>query len=133
MAGGMLMKMACVMVACMVVLAPPTEANINCGQVASSVLPCLSYLRSGGALGGCCNGVRALNNAARTTANRKIACVCLKNAYAAYHGFNPANAASSFLPSVVSTFPIRLSAPIPTAPRFINFRLMKMEDDGVIK
>ncbi|KAJ9543340.1 hypothetical protein OSB04_023047 [Centaurea solstitialis] len=92
MAGGMLMKMACVVLACMVVLAPPTEANINCGQVASSVLPCLSYLRSGGALGGCCNGVRALNNAARTTANRKIACGCLKNAYSAYHGINPSNA-----------------------------------------
>ncbi|KAJ9543339.1 hypothetical protein OSB04_023046 [Centaurea solstitialis] len=94
MAGGMLMKMACVVLACMVVFAPPTEANIiKCGQVLSSLLPCLSYLRSGGALGSCCNGVRALNNAARTTANRKIACGCLKDAYSSFPGIDPSSAA----------------------------------------
>ena len=88
----MLMKMACVVVACMVVFAPHAQA-ITCGQVAGNLLPCLSYLRSGGPLGGCCNGVRALNNAARTTADKKTACGCLKNAYSAYPGIKASNAA----------------------------------------
>ncbi|KAI3666834.1 hypothetical protein L6452_41872 [Arctium lappa] len=90
---GMLMKMACVVVACMLVFAPHAEAAVSCGQVASNLLPCLPYLRSGGALGGCCNGVRALNNAARTTADRKAACGCLKSAYSQFPGINQSNAA----------------------------------------
>nr|XP_043610374.1 non-specific lipid-transfer protein 1-like [Erigeron canadensis] len=92
-----LMKIACMVVACIVVLAPHAEA-ITCGQVTSNLLPCLNYLRSGGPIpANCCNGVRGLNNAARTPADRKTACGCIKNAYNAFPGINGGNAAG--LPS----------------------------------
>lgn len=91
---GMLMKIACLVVACMVVLAPHAEAAITCGQVASNLLPCLGYLRTGGAVpANCCNGVRGLNKAASTPADRKTACGCLKSAYGSFPGIKPANAA----------------------------------------
>ncbi|KAJ9543341.1 hypothetical protein OSB04_023048 [Centaurea solstitialis] len=97
MAAGMLMKLACVVMACMVVFAPHAAEALTCGQVTGNLLPCLSYLRSNGPLGGCCNGVRALNNAARTPADRKVACGCLKNAYSSFPGINQGKASS--LPS----------------------------------
>ncbi|KAK1428058.1 hypothetical protein QVD17_16885 [Tagetes erecta] len=94
----MLIKMACVVLACMVVLAPHAEATITCGQVVSTLIPCLTYLRNGGAPApSCCAGVRSLNSAARTTPDRKTACGCLKNSYKSNPGINSANAAS--LPS----------------------------------
>nr|GEZ28893.1 non-specific lipid-transfer protein-like [Tanacetum cinerariifolium]GEZ42860.1 non-specific lipid-transfer protein-like [Tanacetum cinerariifolium] len=90
---GMMMKVLCVMVAFMVLSAPYTEA-ITCGQVISSLSPCLGYLRSGGAVSGaCCSGVKRINSAARTSADRKTACGCLKSAYSSNRGLNAANAA----------------------------------------
>ncbi|KAF5794623.1 putative plant lipid transfer protein/Par allergen [Helianthus annuus] len=47
MAASMLMKMACVVVACMVVLAPHAEAAITCGTVVSNMISCLTYLQTG--------------------------------------------------------------------------------------
>lgn len=94
----MLIKLACVVLVCMVVFAPHAEAAITCGRVVSTLIPCLNYLRQGGAPApACCNGVRSLNAAARTTADRKTACGCLKNSYNSNPGINSANAAS--LPS----------------------------------
>ncbi|GKC84134.1 non-specific lipid-transfer protein-like protein [Tanacetum coccineum] len=92
---GMMMKVLCVMVACMVLSAPYTEAAISCGQVTASLAPCIQYLRGpGGAVPpGCCNGVKGLNNAAKSTPDRKTACGCLKNAYGSIPGIKPANAA----------------------------------------
>ncbi|XP_071720062.1 non-specific lipid-transfer protein Lac s 1-like [Rutidosis leptorrhynchoides] len=92
----MLIKIACMVVACMVVLAPHAEATITCGQVASSLVPCLIYLRTGnpGPSPGCCNGVKSLNRAAATPADRKTACGCLKSASNSYPGIQPAYAAS---------------------------------------
>ncbi|TLO84140.1 hypothetical protein FEG29_18465 [Acinetobacter baumannii] len=89
---GVLMKMACVVVACMVVFAPNANA-ITCGQVTGGLLPCLGYLRNGGPVpAACCNGVKGLNNAAKTPADKKIACNCLKGSYSAIGGINAANA-----------------------------------------
>ncbi|GJT10055.1 non-specific lipid-transfer protein-like protein [Tanacetum coccineum] len=89
----MMMKVLCVMVAFMMLSAPYTEA-ISCGQVISSLSPCLAYLRSGGAVSGaCCSGVKSINSAARTSADRKTACGCLKSAYSSNRGLNAANAA----------------------------------------
>ncbi|KAI3511553.1 hypothetical protein L1887_18708 [Cichorium endivia] len=91
------MMVLCVVLACMVVAAPYAEA-ISCGQVFSSLGPCLGYLTNGGAVPqGCCSGVAALNNAATSTPDRQTACGCLKSAYAANSGIKPSNAAS--LPS----------------------------------
>ncbi|KAL4561105.1 hypothetical protein LXL04_033267 [Taraxacum kok-saghyz] len=90
----MVMMVFCVVVACMVVSAPYANA-ISCGQVVSNLAPCLGYLNNGGDVpSGCCSGVSALNNAAKSTPDRQTACGCLKSAYAANSGINPANAAS---------------------------------------
>jgi hypothetical protein len=61
-------------------LASEASAAITCGQVDSSIAPCVSYATGKGKLTpGCCNGVRGLNSAARTTADRQAACRCLKS------------------------------------------------------
>ncbi|KAL5714702.1 hypothetical protein ACHQM5_016626 [Ranunculus cassubicifolius] len=78
MAISIVMKVAMMAIACMVVFAPHTEA-LTCGQVASSLSSCIPYLRSGGAVPPpCCGGVRSLNSAAKSTADRQAACACLK-------------------------------------------------------
>ncbi|XP_052171926.1 non-specific lipid-transfer protein 1-like [Diospyros lotus] len=70
------------MAAALVLVAPPlAEAAISCGQVRSTLAPCISYLENGGApTGKCCSGVAALNNAAKTTPDRQQACKCLQQA-----------------------------------------------------
>ncbi|KAK9289542.1 hypothetical protein L1049_007698 [Liquidambar formosana] len=84
------LKIACmVLIMCMVVVAPGAEAAITCGQVTSSLAPCITYLRSGGTpSASCCNGVKSLNNAAKTTADRQAACNCLKSAAGSISGIN---------------------------------------------
>nr|GEU83972.1 non-specific lipid-transfer protein-like [Tanacetum cinerariifolium] len=87
---GTLMKIACVMVACMVVFAPHANA-ISCGQVTSGLAPCLGYLRNGGSLpASCCNGVKGLSKAATTTADKKTACGCIKSLSGSIKGIKPA-------------------------------------------
>ncbi|MED6122611.1 Non-specific lipid-transfer protein [Stylosanthes scabra] len=78
------------------VAAPMVNATITCGQVASSISPCIPFVKSGGVpTPACCNGVRSLNSAAKTTADRQAACNCLKSAASSLGGnFNAANAAS---------------------------------------
>ncbi|XP_006662671.1 non-specific lipid-transfer protein 2B-like [Oryza brachyantha] len=72
-----------------------TMAAISCGQVNSAVGPCLSYARGGaGPSSACCSGVRSLSSAASTTADRRTACNCLKNAAGSISGLNAGNAAS---------------------------------------
>ncbi|GJZ25410.1 non-specific lipid-transfer protein-like protein [Tanacetum coccineum] len=79
MAAGMLTKIACVVVACMVLFAPHANA-LTCRQVVATLPPCLKYLQDGGPLPPvCCKGVRRLNNLARTTADRRTACGCVKS------------------------------------------------------
>ncbi|KAF7145301.1 hypothetical protein RHSIM_Rhsim04G0122300 [Rhododendron simsii] len=75
---------------CMVVAAPHAEAAITCGQVVSSLSPCIAYLKSsGGAVPApCCNGVKSLNNAAKTTPDRQTACKCIKSAAGGISGIN---------------------------------------------
>ncbi|XP_076881403.1 non-specific lipid-transfer protein-like [Bidens hawaiensis] len=91
------MMVLCVVVTCMVVAAPYAEA-LSCGQVSSSLAPCIVYLTKGGVVPpACCNGVKSLNGAAKTTPDRQTACNCLKSAYGSINGINAANAAG--LPS----------------------------------
>ncbi|CAN6468011.1 unnamed protein product [Victoria cruziana] len=71
----------CIVIACMVLLAPASEA-LQCPDVMKSLLPCAGYLignGAGGAPPACCNGVKALNQAARAPADRRNACVCIKS------------------------------------------------------
>ncbi|CAA7052123.1 unnamed protein product [Microthlaspi erraticum] len=63
-------------------LAGPITANaLTCGDVFTSLTPCVTYLRIGGSIPTtCCFGLRSLKNAARTTPDRQTACKCLKQA-----------------------------------------------------
>uniref|UniRef100_A0A0D9XW81 Non-specific lipid-transfer protein n=1 Tax=Leersia perrieri TaxID=77586 RepID=A0A0D9XW81_9ORYZ len=76
---GKMVVVAAVLVAMMVVQGPASAA-ITCGQVGSAIAPCISYVTGrSGLSSGCCNGVKGLNSAARTTADRQAACRCLKS------------------------------------------------------
>ncbi|MBA0628501.1 hypothetical protein Godav_023219, partial [Gossypium davidsonii] len=90
MASSMSLKFACVVVLCMVVGAPLAQGAITCGQVTSSLAPCISYLRGNGAAipPGCCVGIKSLNSAAQTTPDRQAACKCIKSAAGSISGIN---------------------------------------------
>ncbi|KAI9153347.1 hypothetical protein LWI28_009937 [Acer negundo] len=83
------LKLVCALVACMLVVAPMAQAAVTCGTVTSSVAPCIGYLRGSGALPpACCSGIKSLNAAAATTADRQTACRCLQNAAKQISGLN---------------------------------------------
>lgn len=87
MARSSLLVLAGVVCACLLVFTPVADGVLSCGQVVSSLTPCVSYLRSGGAVpDACCSGVRSLKIAAKTTPDRQAACRCLKQAAAAISG-----------------------------------------------
>ncbi|CAB4315357.1 unnamed protein product [Prunus armeniaca] len=86
-------KLALVVALCMVVSVPIAQA-ITCGQVSNSVAPCIPYVIGGGAVPpACCNGIRNVENLAKTTADRQAACNCLKQLSGSIPGVNPNNAA----------------------------------------
>ncbi|CAN6357393.1 unnamed protein product [Urochloa humidicola] len=71
-------------VVAMVVLAlvmSSASAAITCGQVASSLSPCIPYATGSASSlpAGCCSGVRSLNSMARSSSDRQAACRCLKS------------------------------------------------------
>jgi hypothetical protein len=84
------------MVAAMLLAAPyAANAAITCGQVSSALGPCLAYARGTGnsPSAGCCSGVKNLAGLAKTTADRKAACGCLKRTLGSVSGLKAANAA----------------------------------------
>ncbi|KAL6870593.1 hypothetical protein ACP4OV_014441 [Aristida adscensionis] len=87
---------ATVLVVLVVAAAPGADAAISCGQVNSAIGPCLAYARGSGAApsAACCSGVKSLNAAAKSAADRRTACNCLKSGAARVSGLKPANAAS---------------------------------------
>ena len=88
-------KIACLAVLCMVVVVAPYAEAVTCGQVQGSLAQCLGYLKNGGAVSvPCCNGIRAINSAAKTPADRQQTCVCLQQAYKSITGISLPNAAS---------------------------------------
>ena len=79
----------CVVLMCMVMGAPIAQAAITCGQVSSSLGPCVPYLKAGGAVPPpCCSGIKSLSGAATTTPDRQQACKCLKSAASSISGIN---------------------------------------------
>ncbi|XP_066356330.1 non-specific lipid-transfer protein 1-like [Miscanthus floridulus] len=62
-------------------LASSVSAAITCGQVGSSLAPCIPYAtgKATALPASCCTGVRSLNSAARTSSDRQAACRCLKS------------------------------------------------------
>ena len=85
-----------VVAAVLLAAATTSEAAVTCGQVNSAIGPCLAYARGSGSSpsAACCSGVRSLNSAARSTADKRAACNCLKSAAGAVSGLNAGNAAS---------------------------------------
>ncbi|KAI3858806.1 hypothetical protein MKW92_020980 [Papaver armeniacum] len=83
-------KVVCTLVLmCMLISAPYMAEAITCGQVASSLAPCITYLTGKGPLAAnCCGGVRSLNSAAKSTPDRKTACGCLKSTAGSIKGIN---------------------------------------------
>ncbi|XP_044503745.1 non-specific lipid-transfer protein 1-like [Mangifera indica] len=89
MANTLALRLAGLVVLCMVVGAPIAQAAITCGQVTSNLGPCINYLKSGGVpAAACCNGIKSLQNSAKTTADRQTACKCLKTAASSISGIN---------------------------------------------
>ncbi|XP_073063060.1 non-specific lipid-transfer protein 2-like [Primulina eburnea] len=87
----MAMKCMCMLlvVLALVSLAPGGEGALGCGNVVSYLNGCIPYVTGQGPLGGCCGGVKGLYSAAKTPADRRTVCTCLKsvaNAYAPYIG-----------------------------------------------
>lgn len=103
MASSLLVRVA----SCMVVvwmfsfghIIPLAEAEIPCGRVQITVAPCIGYLRGpgGGVPAPCCNGVKSINNQAKTTPDRQGVCRCLKSTVLSLAGLNLATL--SALPS----------------------------------
>ncbi|KAH6769358.1 hypothetical protein C2S51_014694 [Perilla frutescens var. frutescens] len=75
-------------------IAPPAEAAIGCGQVASYLSSCLAYVTNRGPLGRCCGGVKGLYGAAKSTPDRQAVCGCLKNLAGSNSGINYGKAAA---------------------------------------
>ncbi|KAL2899902.1 IWF1': Non-specific lipid-transfer protein [Bienertia sinuspersici] len=95
MASSALVKLACAVILCVVVVAPHAEAAMNCGIVSSNVAQCISYLngRMRAPSGPCCGGIKRLKSMASTPAARRVACGCLKSAAGTIKGidFNKAS------------------------------------------
>ncbi|XP_021851884.2 LOW QUALITY PROTEIN: non-specific lipid-transfer protein 1-like [Spinacia oleracea] len=73
------------------------EAAVTCGQVTSSLAPCIGYLEGNGSPSpakACCGGIKSLNSMASTPDDRKAACGCLKSAAASVKGINYSAASS---------------------------------------
>ncbi|XP_040384543.1 probable non-specific lipid-transfer protein 3 [Oryza brachyantha] len=88
------------------------SAAITCGQVGSAIAPCIPYVtgRSSALSQGCCNGVKGLNSAARSTADRQAACRCLKSLAGTVKSLNLGTAAGIPAKCGVNVgFPISLS------------------------
>ncbi|TYH49460.1 hypothetical protein ES332_D10G138400v1 [Gossypium tomentosum] len=82
MARSMSLKLACVVVLCLLVDAPLAQGAISCDQVKSSLLPCVGYVRGNNARPAppnCCKGIRSLKSAARIRLDRQAACKCIKS------------------------------------------------------
>ncbi|KAH6791148.1 hypothetical protein C2S51_006154 [Perilla frutescens var. frutescens] len=85
----MMMKGVAVMVAVVVVvasLAPTPGEAVSCGDVQTSLSPCLAYLVGGGEpTGTCCGGVRNLAGSLQSQQDRQTACSCMKSAASSYN------------------------------------------------
>jgi len=89
-----LLKLACAIFLCMMVVAPQAKAAITCATVSKSLVPCIAYLEGGSTpSSACCIGVKTLNSLASTPADRRTACGCLKSAATSFEGIDFAKAA----------------------------------------
>ncbi|CAL1378450.1 unnamed protein product [Linum trigynum] len=104
------LKLVSMLLVCALVATQMTaDAAITCGQVASSLAPCVPYLKNGGPLPApCCSGVRTLNGVARSTPDRQAACQCLKTAAGSISGLK-ANLAAALPSACGVNIPYKIS------------------------
>ncbi|XP_074575890.1 non-specific lipid-transfer protein-like [Curcuma longa] len=69
----------------------PADAAVSCGQVVSNLRGCIPYVTGKVAAlpPACCTGVRSLNSAAQTTADRRAACNCIRSQASGISGLQP--------------------------------------------
>lgn len=73
----------------LLIAAPHVDATITCEQVTIWLTPCISYGVIGGTvLPACCDGLKALTAAAKTTEDRRTKCNCIKNGAAMIPGLD---------------------------------------------
>jgi hypothetical protein len=68
-------------VTCLVLSISLANASLSCNEMIETTTPCIGYLQNPGPSSvpePCCNGVRNVNDAAKTTNERRDACRCLK-------------------------------------------------------
>ncbi|GLJ47354.1 hypothetical protein SUGI_0999540 [Cryptomeria japonica] len=70
-----------VVVAAMAMIRAGAYASISCMTVASDLTPCAGFISGAAAqpAKACCDGIRSLNAAAKTKADRQAACKCIKS------------------------------------------------------
>ncbi|KAG8384707.1 hypothetical protein BUALT_Bualt04G0146300 [Buddleja alternifolia] len=74
-----------VVLAVVYLAATPGDA-ISCGDMQSSLSPCLGYLTGGGEPSeSCCGGVRSVAGSLQSSQDRQTACNCLKSAASSYN------------------------------------------------
>ncbi|KAL6610381.1 hypothetical protein ACP70R_040350 [Stipagrostis hirtigluma subsp. patula] len=79
--------LACILAAALLVPAPRAEAALSCSTVYNTLMPCLAYVQSGGAVPrACCAGIRIIVSRAHATADRRAVCTCLKDVAAGAAG-----------------------------------------------
>ncbi|KAK2988078.1 hypothetical protein RJ640_002019 [Escallonia rubra] len=66
----------------LLLLLAPTSDAITCSDVINDLRPCITYLKSGSGMppAPCCAGASAVASAASTTADKRVACNCIKSA-----------------------------------------------------
>ncbi|XP_066357993.1 non-specific lipid-transfer protein 4-like [Miscanthus floridulus] len=72
----------------------PVSGAVTCAQVVRDLTPCISYAMGAGGAGSapgqdCCAGIKSLDAAAGTAADRQATCACLKQATASMGALKP--------------------------------------------
>ncbi|CAK8575196.1 unnamed protein product [Lathyrus sativus] len=88
-------KLASVIIMFMALMYAQNGDAVPCGRISNNLVPCLSYVQNGGYVSPrCCYGIRGLVKAARTTADRRATCACLKSAAVSLKRINVGYAAA---------------------------------------
>eukprot|EP01018_Ginkgo_biloba_P035303 Gb_19513 [translate_table: standard] len=83
----MTIKAALILATVMMVALIGADAAFECSTVTADLVSCLPFLKGNDAKPTpvCCNGVKSLNAAAKTTPDRQAACQCIKSTAQSYH------------------------------------------------
>ncbi|WJX82308.1 hypothetical protein P8452_65086 [Trifolium repens] len=90
MANSILIKVTCLVVTCLVLGIPLANASLSCDEMIQTTALCIEYLMNPGPSvpEPCCNGIRTINEAAKTTDERRNGCKCFKPVVIAIAGIN---------------------------------------------